>query len=151
MTSERETALKVWLNRAFYADKKLRALDMLTAQCAQRAQGLNGIQHSDKGRSDTTQNSAENALLKLAEMEETAAREREKLVNITAEVWQAIRLLGDMELEAVLMHRYIFFHTTEQTAEIMHYAPRTVRAKQKQAVEKLCRLMPCFAAPDMLK
>lgn len=35
-----ENEIKAWLNRAFYADKKVKAVEMLVQQCRERAQGL---------------------------------------------------------------------------------------------------------------
>ena len=68
--TEQELDLKHWLNRAFYADKKAKALDMLVAQCRERATGLvRASEGNDAGRSGTTKNGTENALIQLAEME----------------------------------------------------------------------------------
>ena len=46
-----EFELRRWLNRAFYADKKAKALDMLVQQCRERATGLVRVtEGNDKGR-----------------------------------------------------------------------------------------------------
>ena len=105
---------------------------------------------NDKGRSDSSENGTENALLKLAELEEKAAAQRVEAVEVLESVQSAVALLRDDDLESVLIHRYLLFETIEQTAEVMHYAPRTVREKQKKAIEKLCLLMPCSAYSDMV-
>lgn len=79
-------------------------------------------------------------------MERKLQRQIYELIGTADEVSNAIALLDDDDLETVLIHRYILFHTVEETAEIMHYSPRTIRVKQKKAIEKLCLLLPCFAA-----
>ena len=117
-----EFELRRWLNRAFYADKKAKALDMLVQQCRERATGLvRATEGNDKGRSSTSKNGTENALIQLAEMEDKAEKLSAEAVKITAEIWEAIIGLHDDALEAVLINRYILFQTVEQTAESMGY------------------------------
>ena len=146
-----ELELKHWLNRAFYADKKAKALDALAQQCRERAQGLTvNWECTDTGKSDSTQNGTENALMKLADIERKALDLRLECANILSETLTAIWKLEDDDLEAVLINRYVLYYTIEQTAEIMNYAPRTVRKKQKQAIEKLCLKMPCNASFDVV-
>ena len=139
-TQELET--RHWLNRAFYADKKAKALEMLVRQCRERAEGLSRCSEgNDKGRSDSAENGTENALMKLAEMERKADEQKAEAVNVSAEIQGTISKLHDDDLEAVLIHRYILFHTIEQTAEMMNYHPNTVKSKVKKAVQKLCTEM----------
>lgn len=149
--TETELELRHWLNRAFYADKKAKALDTLVQQCRERAQGLTANwECNDTGKSDGTENGTENALMRLAEIERKALDLRLECADILTETLTAIWKLEDDDLEAVLINRYVLFYTIEQTAEIMNYAPRTVRKKQKQAIEKLCLLMPCNAYSDVI-
>lgn len=151
MTTMDELELRHWLNRAFYANKKAKALEALAEQCRERAQGLSMCSDSnDKGKSDGAENGTENALMRLAEIEERIIKLRVECANIMSETLEAIWSLHDDDLEAVLINRYILYYTIEQTAEIMHYAPRTVRKKQKQAIEKLCPLVPCNASFDVV-
>lgn len=140
--TEKELDLRHWLNRAFYADKKAKALDMLVSQCRERATGL--VRYSegnDAGKSGTSKNGTESALMKLAEMEEKAECQKAEAVKVSAEIQDAISMLHDDDLEAVLIHRYLNFLTIEQTAEIMNYHPNTVKAKVKTAVQKICTEM----------
>ena len=140
--TENELTTRHWLNRAFYADKKAKALEMLVRQCRERAEGLSRCSEgNDKGRSDGAENGTENALMKLAEMERKADAQRVEAVNVSAEIQTIISGLHDDDLEAVLIHRYILFHTIEQTAEIMSYHPNTVKSKVKKAIQKLCTEM----------
>lgn len=136
--TENELTTRHWLNRAFYADKKAKALEMLVRQCRERAEGLSRCsEDNDKGRSDGTENGTENALMKLAEMERKADAQRVEAVNVSAEIQTIISGLHDDDLEAVLIHRYLLFETVEQTAESIGYDPRTVMRKIKKAIEKL--------------
>ena len=40
MQTIEELEMKAWLNRAFYANQKAKALEKLAEQCKERAQGL---------------------------------------------------------------------------------------------------------------
>lgn len=142
----RQLEIKRWLNRAFYAEKKVKALKTLLRLCRERAEGLSGCcEGNDKGKSSGCKNGTEDALMKLVDTEHKLQRQIIELVAISDEIFDAISKIGDDDLETVLIHRYILFHTIEETAEIMNYSPRTVRDKQKKAIEKLCLLLPCFA------
>lgn len=143
--TEKELEARYWLSRALYANKKAKAIDALLQQCRERAQGLSSGMDGDGIRISNTQNSTENALMKLANIEEKAIELRAECTYTTAEILSTILQLHDDDLETVLINRYILFYTIEKTAEVMNYAPRTVKLKQKQAIEKLCPLLPCIA------
>ncbi|MDE6833197.1 MAG: hypothetical protein K2J39_02955 [Ruminococcus sp.] len=145
MTPE-EIKVKNWLNRAFYADKKIKTLDMLLKASLMHAEGLTRVQqYNYTGKSDTRLNGTQDAFLKLADIEHKYNIQKQELIKIYDEVSEAISGLHDDELEAILIHRYLMFHTTEQTAELMHYSTRTIKYKHKKAIQKLCTLLPCFA------
>lgn len=138
LTTIEELDMRKWLNRAFYADKKAKALGMLVQQCRERAEGLSRTcEGNGKGKSDGAENGTENALIKLAEMESRFEAQKIECVNVSDEISQAIAELHDDDLEAVLIHRYLLFETVEQTAQSIGYDPRTVMRKIKKAVEKL--------------
>lgn len=100
---------------------------------------------NDKGKCSGSKNGAESAMMMLADAEEQYRACKAELEKVTAEISDAISQLHDDDLEAVLINRYLNCMTTESTAEFMHYAARTIRAKQRIAIKKLCTLMPCFA------
>ncbi|MBQ8123632.1 MAG: sigma-70 family RNA polymerase sigma factor [Ruminococcus sp.] len=142
--TDKELQLRHWLNRAFYADKKVKALEMLAEQCRERAQGLShSVEGNDVSGHSTPENGTENALMKLADIEERAQRQREEAVCASDEIQQAISTLHDEDLETVLIHRYLLFETIEQVAESIGYDPRTVKRKIRRAIEKL--------SPDVLE
>lgn len=138
-----DSELRHWLNRAFYADKKIKALDVLVERHRERAQGLSRYTDgNNKGKTDGAENSTEKALIKLTELQSMANKQRAEAVNELEKIQNAISLLKDDDLESVLIHRFLLFESIEDTAAAMHYAPRTVRKKQKVAIEKLCLLVP---------
>lgn len=135
-----ETEVRHWLKRAFYAEKRIRVLDSLIQQCRERSQGLSRCgEYNDKGKSSTALNGTENALMRLADMELEAVALRAEAAEVSSQVWRAIRSLNDIDLETVLIHRYILFHTIEETAELLHYSPETVKRKQSKGIEKMTR------------
>ena len=139
MTVE-QLELKKWLNRAFHANNKVKALEPLIKQCRERAQSLSiCYEGNDKGKSDTSVNDVEIALMKLEDMKRKAERQKIEATNISSEIQDAIAMLHDDELETVLIYRYMLFHTIEEIAELMNYHPNTVKNKINKAVQKLVR------------
>lgn len=137
MTPE-EIKVKNWLNRAFYADKKIKALDMLLKASKMHAEGLDRVrQYNYTGKSDTRLNGTENAFLKLSDIERKYNEQKQEMIKISDEISEAIAELHNDDLETVLMHRYLLFHTIEQTAKFLNYSPETVKRKQRKAIEKL--------------
>ncbi len=133
--------IKKWLNRAFYADKKVNALKELVLQCRERAESVSVCyEHNDIGKSKAAENGTENALIKLADTEQKLQRQILELIGTADEISNAIAKLNDDDLETVLIHRYILFHTVEETAEIMNYSRETVKRKANKAIEKLSRI-----------
>lgn len=131
--------MKHWLKRGFYAQKRAAVLEEIISNVREQAQGLSRNKTDASPSSDAgSGNRTELTLLKLADLEEKLIHERCRLAEIITEISGAILLLHDDDLEAVLESRYLLMRTAEQTAEVLHYDVRTVKYKQKRAVEKLC-------------
>lgn len=140
--ADREIKMIEWLKRVFYAEKKIKTLELLLIQCKEKATGLSRIENiNDSGHSDTRMNTTENSLLKLAEMEQKYSREKTELLKISSEISDAISQLHNDDLEAVLIHRYLLFNTVEQTAEQLNYSISSIKRKHKIAIKKLCELL----------
>lgn len=136
--TDKQLEIKHWLNRAFYADKKVKALEMLLKQHRERAEGFAVCcKCNDKGKSSGRKNSTEDALIRLADIEQKLQQQIAELSGITAEIVDVVSKLCDNDLETVLIHRYLLFHTVEETAELMNYSSETVKRKQRMAIEKL--------------
>lgn len=137
----RQNEIRDWLNRAFYADKKVKVLEMLLKQCRERAEGAAVCyEGNDKGKSSGSENSTENVLIKLVDTEHKLQQQITGLASISGEIFDAISKINDDDLETVLIHRFLLFHTVEETAEIMNYGRETVKRKTNQAIEKLSRI-----------
>lgn len=146
MITAKDREVKQWLNRAFYADKKAKALEMRLRQCRERAESVSACcEGNDKGKCSGSKNGTEDAFIKLVDTEQKLQRQIFELIGISDEISEAISKLNDDDLETVLIHRYILFHTIEETAEIMNYSVRATQYKHKKAIQKLCTLLHCFA------
>ena len=134
----KENELRNYLKSAYYLDKKIKSIESLVNQCRINAQRLskNG-EYTDNAKNSKAENSTEKALLKLVENQQKYSDEIKNLENIKSEIMNLIAKLNDSELETVLIHRYILFHTVEETAEIMNYSTRTVIRKIDTAIKKL--------------
>lgn len=131
-----------WLKRAYTIDKNLKALETLINQSREHAEGLsrNG-QYNNTGKSGTRLNRTENAFIKLADIKHKYNKQEQELIKVTQEISDAIAKLNDDRLETILIYRYLFFHTEEQTAELMNYSVSTIRQQTKKAIEKLCNIL----------
>ena len=133
-----ENEKKAWLSRAFYADKKRSALETLAKRQRERAEGFRSIYGSnDKGKSDSSVNGTENALMRLADISFRLEQEIIELSVIEDEIRLAISRLCSDDLEAVLINRYLNYMTIEETAKAMGYSVDTVKRKQRSAIRKL--------------
>lgn len=131
--------MKHWLKRGFYAQKRAEVLKDIIANVREQAQNLSRSRTDTALASDSVALSrTEQALRELAEMESRYIIEQCRLAGVSAEIAATIATLGNDDLQAVLESRYLLMRTAEQTAEALHYDVRTVRYKQKRAVEKLC-------------
>lgn len=142
-----------WLNRAFYKDKKVRALRSLLERDRARAQGLSvnygGV---DKGRSDSRENGVEAAVQICAETSEAYDKALCEYNAMRREVSQVINGMRDDELEAIFIYRYLDGLSMEEIAERMHYDRSTIQRKHKAGLEKVatqCNTMPLHATAQV--
>lgn len=140
-----EHEVKDWLKRVYNTYREVESLETLLAASRMHAEGLDRSgKYNYTGKSDTRLNGTENAFIKLADTERRYNQQMQELVKVTEEVADAIALLNDNELEVILIHRYLYFHTIEQTAELMNYSSRTIIRKEKEAIKKLsCCVIVC--------
>lgn len=135
-----------WLNRAFYKDKKVKALRSLLERDRARAQGLAlNYEGIDKGHSDGRENGVEAALQICAETSEAYDKALCEYDTIRSEVSLVINGMHDDEMEALLTYRYLEGLPMEEIAERMNYSVRSVKYKHKQALDKVCTLLHCIA------
>jgi len=127
-----------WLNRAFHAEKKVKALGSLLERDKERAKDISAnYEKNDKGRSDSRTNGMEEALLMLAETEEKYNNALSEYTRCRREIETVIRELHNDELEALLSRHYLSYETWGQVSENMDCCIRTVKYKHKKALDNL--------------
>lgn len=127
-----------WLNRAFYAEKKVKALESLRKRDRERTQQITASYGcNDKGKSDGRKNGVEEALMMLAESDEKYDNALRDYTVLRREIESAIEELHDNELESIFVYRYLEYKTMEEIAECMNYNERTILRKHKTGIEKL--------------
>ena len=141
-----EKEMRDFLESHFYASKKITALEAERRQLRMNAVG--GAVSYEGNYTTPHANGTERILMRLADEEEAIDEQIVQLREQQHKVRVLISELHDNDLEAVLIYRYILHHTVEDTAELLHYAVRTVQVKQKKAIRKLCTLLHCFAPSD---
>ena len=135
--------IKKWLNRAFHANNKANALESLVKQLRERAQSVSVCYEcNDTGKSSSAKNGVENAYMRLVDTEMKLCDQIIELLDIDDEIRDVISKLNDNDLETVMIHRYLLFHTIEETAELINCSPETVKRKHRKAIEKLEKLTP---------
>lgn len=133
-----ESEVRKKLQSVRFIQYQLNAISTAVDKYRYIAEGLSSKSGVGGGRSDTRCNSTENSVLRLAETIELFEAQKAKLADTLSSVSALIAQLDDAELEAVLIHRYLLFHTVEQTAEYMHYHSNSIRNKEKRAISKIC-------------
>lgn len=127
-----------WLNRAFHAEKKLKALESLRESDRERTQRITaGYERNDKGKSDNRKNNVEEALITLAGSEEKYDNFLHEYTTVRKEIEATIENLHDYEIEAIFTYRYLNFKTMEQIAELMNYSVSTVKRRHREGIEKI--------------
>ena len=136
MTSEQKRKA-AWLNRAFYAEKKSKALLAKLERDRSIAERLSKCCDGGAGVSGTSDNSTEDALIRLADTEQKTQEQLRELVRVRDEIVEAIQQIDEPDLQAVLYWHYLNYFTFEQIAVKMHYDERTIRRKHKKALDKI--------------
>lgn len=135
VTTEQLEKIK-WLNRAFYASKKMDALVVQKKQFEALAERIT-MNYNSESKNNNVENSTENALHKLADINLSIEAEIQKLLKVYTEVDDAIKQIDDDISQSILKRRYLAFETMEQIAEGMGYERRTIQRKHKTALDKL--------------
>ena len=135
-----------WLNRAYYADIKLNSLISQRYKLRELTQRVSiCYEGNSKGKSATRKNGAEDALMRLADIERTIDSEVKNLIDVYTEIDRAIKAVDDPVLQTILKRRYLAFETMEQIAEGINYSVRDTKRKHKKALDKVVTLCHCMS------
>lgn len=137
MTTEQQLK-REWLNRAFYAEKKLNAL-LHKRECdRQRARRITAaIDGNDKGKSNSRSNGTEEALFKLLGSDEEYSSYLKEYLDIRHEIETAIHTLEDPEIEAIFTNRYLSYMKLEENSMNIRYSIDTIKRKHRKGLDKI--------------
>ncbi|MDE7105308.1 MAG: DUF1492 domain-containing protein [Ruminococcus sp.] len=135
MTDEQNEKIE-WLKRAKRADDSVKYWRSRLEHDRELARSKKGMSGSGT-YGNSSVNSTEDALIKLAETERKVQEKFTELAHIRDEIASAIEKIEDEDLQAVLVWHYLKFLTWEDTAYKMNYSVSAVKRKHKKALEKL--------------
>ena len=133
MTEEQRNKIS-WLNRAFYAEKKAKALEEKLTRDRSLAERLS---RTSETKSATSENGTETALIRLVQTQQQVQQQLLELENIRHEISRAIAGVQEDDLQAVLIYHYLNYFTFDRIAERMHYDRSTIFRKHISAVDKV--------------
>lgn len=141
MTEEQNKIIK-YLKTAFYMEKKINALislksrnEAIACKCTAKYEKIPHHQ-STSGKSNT-----DTVIHKIIDIDIQISAEIDKLVDIRADIFKAIKSLENPDLEAVLINRYLNYFTLDKTAEVMHYSLASVKNKHNSAIKRLAEII----------
>lgn len=137
MTDEQK-AKRDWLNRPYYAEKKLNALYDKCKRDRERAERVSQVYGGiDKGKSDNRENGTQKLMDVLTDSIEEYDKYSEEFAVARREVESAIETLNDDELEAIFIHRHLNYENVDKIANIMHYSYKTIKRKYLEGLNKM--------------
>lgn len=142
MTKE-QFEVSLWLNRVYYADKKLSSLMAQEEKLFSIAERVTS--NISGNSSGGTGNGVENSYNILADLQEEIEKQKKLLVKIYKDVNDMINAVDDEELQTILRFRYLSFEHMQAIAIKMNYDKRTVQRKHIKALEKVVTLCHCMS------
>lgn len=136
--TEEQIKKKEWLNRAYYADKKLIALFEERKKNRDLATIITTYYGgSEKGKCDSHSNGVETSMARLTEIDEKLELQIKNTVDVRCQISDAIGDIRNDELQAILIHRYLNFSTIEDIADVMNYSVSTVKRILSEAIDNV--------------
>lgn len=124
MTELQEQKIQ-WLSRAKSAQQKINVLQSLRKREERQFQEIQSFENSD----DLVQ--------RIRKLQLQTQHQMSSLISIQEEITRLIESIPDMQLQSILIRRYLIGETMEQIAEAMFYDVRTIQRKHKEALDAL--------------
>ncbi len=116
----------LWLTRAKLAEQKLNALSAVRKHDEQLLAELNYFGE------DTTVLSAQ-----LTDTLTQTEAQLHTLLTLREEIRNTILSLPDLQMQTILLRKYLSYETNEKIADAMFYDVRTIQRKHKQALDQI--------------
>lgn len=123
-----------WLNRAFYADNMIKALEAIRERNKSIAERCTASYDSN-GSSGSYANSQETIIHTICDDNIRIQKQLDELIICRAEIKEAIEGIGNAELVTIMNMRYLAYMKPYQIAEALHYDRKTIQRKHKTALD----------------
>ena len=141
--TEEQKEIRKWLNRAFYVNNKIKALEAVRERNRALATKCTASYESDGSTSGSQDNSKEKINHEICDNDLAIRKELDSLVKIRTEISKKISGLENDELETILSMRYLGYMSMQQIADQMHYDRRTIQRKYIIALDKIKDVIEC--------
>ena len=141
--TEEQKEIRKWLNRAFYVNNKIKALEAVRERNRALATKCTASYESDGSTSGSQDNSKEKIIHEICDNDLAIRKELDSLVKIRTEISKKISGLEKDELETILSMRYLGYMSMQQIADQMHYDRRTIQRKYIIALDKIKDVIEC--------
>ena len=141
--TEEQKEIRKWLNRAFYVNNKIKALEAVRERNRALATKCTASYESDGSTSGSQDNSKEKIIHEICDNDLAIRKELDSLVKIRTEISKKISGLENDELETILSMRYLGYMSMQQIADQMHYDRRTIQRKYIIALDKIKDVIEC--------
>lgn len=131
-----------YLNRAFYADNKIKALEAVRLRNKSIAERCTASYENSGGTSGGHENSQERILHQICDDDLKIAEQIDNLLNCRRDVQTAIAEVKNDEYETILYMRYLAYMGMQEIADTLHYDRKTITRKHLSALDKVkCPMM----------
>ena len=130
---------KEYLSQAYRLDQMINSNIVEITRLREMASGISSPKLGDKVQaSRSTDAPFVRSLEKILELEEVSDKEIDRLIDLKAEIHEAIRAVPDANERVVLCFRYINGMTWGKIAEKMNTSTATVRRWHSTALSHIC-------------
>ncbi|MCQ2464370.1 MAG: DUF1492 domain-containing protein [Oscillospiraceae bacterium] len=126
-----------YLNRAFHADNKIKALEATRKQNKSIAERCTASYENSGGSSGSHDNSQERILHQICDDDMKITQMFHDLVECRRDIQNAIACVQNDELETILNMRYLAYMSVQQIADELHYDKRTILRKHLKAIDQI--------------
>lgn len=126
---------KEYLQQAFFLDRKIKARERQLESLRAHAEYMSPQLGEKVQSSPSSQSYLEDTTIKIIELEKWIGEQIQELVEKKRDIAQAIRSVGNIELETVLEMRYLSFMNWDEITARMNYGSNYVYQIHRRALK----------------
>ncbi len=127
---------KHFLQQAYYADRQIN-INLLKLESMRASLYGHGVNYQDRKIENKSENSVENAILKVIEFERQINKDIDKLVDKKREIEKVIDTVTDIKRREILVRRYLNFQKWAVIADEMEMDLRWIYRLHNKTLDKL--------------